>query len=86
MFCLQEFIIKVNQCRQELAYGKAGNRNETESGNGNWKQKWGQKMHQSLVQYFLHSVFGHYSSILLSNHYGTAFMSHALLLLLYCAL
>ena len=38
------------------AYGKAGNGNETETGNGNWKQKWEQKTHQSLVQHFLHSV------------------------------
>ena len=35
-------------------------------------------MHQSLVQYFLHSVLSHYSSILLSNCYGTGFMSRAL--------
>ena len=56
-----------------------------ETGNGNWKQKWEQKTHQS-VQYFLHSVLTHYSSILFSNHYGTGFMSHALPLLLYCAL
>ena len=25
------------------AYGKAGNGNETETGNGNWKRKWEQK-------------------------------------------
>ena len=81
------------------AYGKAGNGNETETGNGdwkwklemetgngNWKQKWEQKTHQSLVQCFLHSVLSHYSSILFSNSYGTGFMSHALPLLLYCAL
>ena len=29
---------------------------EMETRNGNWKQKWEQKTHQSLVQYFLHSV------------------------------
>ena len=29
---------------------------EIETGNGNWKQKCEQKTHQSLVQYFLHSV------------------------------
>ena len=52
---------------------------EMETGNGNWKQKWKQKTHQSLVQYFLHSVL---SRILLSNRYGTGFMSHALPLLL----
>ena len=76
------------------AYGKAGNGNETETGNGNWKwklemetgNKWEQKTHQSLVQCFLHSVLSTYSSILLSNQYGTGFMSHALPLLLYCAL
>ena len=28
---------------------------------GNWKWKWEQKMHQSLVQCFLHSVLSHYS-------------------------
>ena len=27
---------------------------EMESGNGNWKRKWEQKTHQSLVQCFLH--------------------------------
>ena len=59
---------------------------EMETGNGNWKQKWEQKMHQSLLHYFLYSVLSHYSSILLSNHYGTGFMSHALPLLLSCAL
>ena len=59
---------------------------ETETGNGNWKRKWGEETHQSLVQYFLHSVLSHYSSILLSNHYGTGSVSHALPLLLYCAL
>ena len=73
------------------AYGKAGNGNEMETRNGNWKwklkkQKCKQKMHQSLVQYFLHSVLSHYSSILFSNRYGTGFMSLALSLLLYCAL
>ena len=68
------------------AYGKAGNGNEMETGNGNWKRKWGEETHQSLVQYFLHSVLSHYSSILLSNHYGTGSVSHALPLLLYCAL
>ena len=76
------------------AYGKAGNGNETETGNGNWKWKlemetgnnWEQKMHQSLVQCFLHSVLSRYLSVLLSNRYGTGFMSHALPLLLYCAL
>ena len=52
-----------------------------ETGNGNWKQKWEQKTHQPLVQYFLHSVLTHYSSILFSNRYGTGFMSHALPLL-----
>ena len=40
---------------------------EMETGNGNWKQKLEQKTHQSLVQYFLHSVLSHYSCILLSN-------------------
>ena len=68
------------------AYGKAGNANETETGSGNWKQKleteMGQKMYQPLVQYFLHSVLSHYSSILLSSRYGAGFMSHALPLLL----
>ena len=59
---------------------------EMETGNGNWKPKWEQKTHQSLVQCFLHSVLSHYSSILFSNSYGTGFMSHALPLLLYCAL
>ena len=68
------------------AYGKAGIRNETETGNGNWKQKCKQKMHQPLVQYFCHSVLSDYSSILLSNRYGTNFMSRALPLLLYCSL
>ena len=55
---------------------------ETETGNGNWKwklemetgNKWEQKTHQSLVQCFLPSVLTPYSSILLSNHYGTGFM------------
>ena len=32
---------------------------EMETGNRNWKQKWEQKTHQSLVQYFLHSVLSH---------------------------
>ena len=59
---------------------------EMETGNGIWKQKWEQKKYQSLVQYFLHSALSHYSSILLSNRYGTGFMSRALPLLLYCAL
>ena len=53
------------------AYGKAGNGNETETGNENWKQKWEQKTHQSLVQYFLHSVLSNCSSILFIYHYGT---------------
>ena len=70
--------------RNSQAYGKAGNGNEMET--GNWKQKRKQKTHQSLVQYFLRIVLSHYSSILLSNRYGTGFMSHALPLLLYCAL
>ena len=49
---------------------------EMETGNGNWKRKLetNQKTHQSLVQCFLHSVLSPYSSILLSNHYGTGFM------------
>ena len=38
------------------------------------------------MQYFLHSVLSHYSSIPLSNRYGTGFTSHVLPLLLYCAL
>ena len=59
---------------------------ETETGNRNWKQKWEQKTHQSLVQYFLYSVLSHYSSILLSNRYGTDWlMSLTLPLLMYCA-
>ena len=58
-----------------------------EIGNRNWKQKkTGTKDYKSLVQYFLDSVLSHYLSILLSNRYGTGFMSHALPLLLYCAL
>ena len=64
------------------AYGKAGNRNEMETemetGNGNWKWKWEQKMHQSLVQCFLHSVLSHYCCILLSSGYRTGFMSPVL--------
>ena len=32
-----------------------------ETGNRNWKRKWEQKAHQSLVQCFLHSVKSHYS-------------------------
>ena len=51
-----------------------------ETGNGNWKLKWELKTHQSLVQCFLHSVFTHYSCILLSNGYRTGFMSHVLCL------
>ena len=62
--------------------------NETETGNENWKWKLETEMQtkdaQSLVQYFLRSVLSHYSSIL-SNRYGTGFMSCALPLLLYCA-
>ena len=54
---------------------------ERETGNGNWKRKWGEKTYQSLVQYFLHRVLSHYLSILLSNRYVTGFMSHALPLL-----
>ena len=46
-----------------------------ETGNGNWKWKWEQKIHQLLVQCFLHSVLGHYSCIQLSNGSGTGFMS-----------
>ena len=66
--------------RSRRAYGKAGNGNEMETGNGNWKRKLEtEKTHQSLVQYFLHSVL---SRILLSNRYETGFMSHALPLLL----
>ena len=61
------------------AYGKVGNGNETETGNGNWKRKleteMGTKDYQSLVQNFLHSVLSHYSSILFSIHYGTDFES-----------
>ena len=56
---------------------------EMETGNGNWKWKWEQKTHQSLVQCCFLSVLSHYSCILLSNRYGTGFMSHALPLLLY---
>ena len=45
----------------------------------------GTKTHQSLVQYFLYSVLSHYSSILLSNRYGTDWlMSLTLPLLMYC--
>ena len=70
------------------AYGKAGNGNETEMkqkleteiGNGSWKQKWEQKTPITGAIFF-HSVFSHYSSIPLSNRYGTCFMSHALPLL-----
>ena len=57
---------------------------EMETGNRNWKRKPetenrnGNKRCTSLVQYFLHSVLSHYSSILLSNCYGTGFMSRAL--------
>ena len=47
---------------------------EMEIGNGNWKRKWEQKTHQSLVQCFLHSVLSHYSCILLSNGYRTAWL------------
>ena len=72
--------------RDSRAYGKAGSGNEMETGNGNWKQKCIQKTHKSLMQYFLRSVLSHYSSIPLSNSYGTGFMSRALPLLLYRAL
>ena len=51
---------------------------EMETGNGNWKRKWEQKAHQSLVQCFLYSVVSHYSCILLSNGYRTGFMSPVL--------
>ena len=56
-----------------------------ETGNGNWKQKWEQKTHQSVVQYFLHSVLSHYSCILLSNGYRTGIrvMCFAFSLVLY---
>ena len=37
-------------------YWKAENGIEIETGNGNWKQKWKQTMHQSLVQCFLHRL------------------------------
>ena len=36
-------------------YGKAGNGNETETGNGNWKRKWEQKTPVTGAM-FLHSV------------------------------
>ena len=48
---------------------------EKETGNGNWKQKWEQKT--GLVLLFSCSVLSHYSSILLSNQYGTGLMRHA---------
>ena len=51
---------------------------ETETGNGNWKWK--------LETNGNKSGLSPYSSILLSNRYGTGFMSHALPLLLYCVL
>ena len=62
-----------------------------ENGNGKWKWKMETEMrtkkpYQSLVQCFIYSVLSHYSSIVLSNCYGTGFMSHVLPLLLYCAL
>ena len=59
---------------------------EMETGNGNWKRKWEQKTHQSLVQCFLHSVLSHYSCIVLRNGYRTGFMSRVLPILLYCAI
>ena len=68
------------------AYGKAGNGNEMETGNVNWKRKleteMGTKDAPSLVQWFLHNVLIHYSSIPLSSCYGTGFMSRALHVLL----
>ena len=45
---------------------------EMETENGNWKRKWEQNMHQSLVQCFLHSVLSHYSCILLRAVIGLA--------------
>ena len=50
---------------------------EMETGNGNWKRKWEQNTHQSLVQCFLYSVLSHYSCILLSNGYRTGFICFA---------
>ena len=46
------------------AYGKAGNGNETEIGNGNWKRKWEQKNAPITGAMFLHSVLSHYSCII----------------------
>ena len=67
-------------------YGKVGNENGMETGNGNWKRKWEQKFktYQSRVQCFLHrlmsSVLSHYSCILLSSNYMIGFTSHVLCL------
>ena len=76
----------------KLFGGEAGHmeKQETER-NRNWKWKLemeigkesgSKKTHQLLVQCFFIVCL----SILLSNRYGTGFMSHALPLLLYCAL
>ena len=71
------------------AYGKARNRNETETGNGNWKWKLETEMKtemQTKDAPITGAIIVCLVSILLSNRYGTGFMSHALPLLLYCAL
>ena len=50
-----------------------------ETGNGNWKRKLemetGKRNHWCNIFFIVCLVI--YSSILLSNHYGTGFMSHA---------
>ena len=67
------------------AYGKAGNememkwKLETETGNRNGNKR--RTNHWFFIVCLLITL-----SILLSNRYGTGFMSHALPLLLYCAL
>ena len=61
------------QGRMEKQESEMKQKLEMETGNGSWKQKWEQKTHQSLVQYFLHSVLSHYSSILFSNRCESCF-------------
>jgi len=59
------------------AYGKAGNGNETETGNRN-----GTKKNAPITGVMFSHVLCHFSGILPSNGHITSFMSHALPLLL----